>query len=192
MPMKRRSALLVAPIAAALLVGGTTDEPVNVEEGEASFGRAGYDAPAVHRQYGTPLKLGNGIARAYVVLSSGADKTPIELGVAVDAAALEGLPSTGMPVMLRLELPKLAPAPYQFVMFDWNSHGHEPEGVYNLPHFDFHLYTTSEEEVDGIVPTDPDFAWYPQAGWYPSAYSISFDAQAREYRIALVDLSWHD
>jgi hypothetical protein len=224
------------------------------------------------------------------VLSSGADKTPIELGVAVDSAALEGLPSTGTPVMLRLELPKLAPAPYQFVMFDWNSHGHEPEGVYNLPHFDFHFYTTSEEEVAGIVPTDPDFAsdandvpvgdfvpqfysvlagpgdppsavavpqmgvhwidvrspelqgvfgnpggfqtftrtfiygsWdgrltflepmitrayllthpeeivpipqparYPQAGWYPSAYSISFDAQAREYRIALVDLSWHD
>jgi hypothetical protein len=226
MTMKRRSALLVAPIATALLVGGTTDEPVNVEA--ASFGRAGYDTPAVHRQYGTPLKL--------------------------------------------------------------NSHGHEPEGVYNLPHFDFHFYTTSEEEVAGIVPTDPDFAsdandvpvgdfvpqfysvlagpgdppsavavpqmgvhwidvrspelqgvfgnpggfqtftrtfiygsWdgrltflepmitrayllthpeeivpipqparYPQAGWYPSAYSISFDAQAREYRIALVDLSWHD
>jgi hypothetical protein len=175
-------------------------------------------------------------------------------------------------------------------MFDWNSHGHEPEGVYNLPHFDFHFYTTSEAEVDGIVPSDPDFAadadhlpegdfvppfysvlappgaspsavavpqmgvhwidvrspelqaafgnpdgfetftktfiygsWdgrvtflepmitrayllthpnevvpipqparYPQAGWYPSSYRISYDEQAREYRIALTDLSWHD
>jgi hypothetical protein len=287
--MKRRSALLVAPFAAALLVGCTTDQPAIVEAGEASFGRAGYDTPAVHRQYGTPLKLGNGKARAYVALSSGRDKKPIELGVAIDAAALEGLPSTGM-VMLRLQLPKLAPAPYEFVMFNWNSHGHEPEGVYNLPHFDFHFYTVSEEEVDGIVPSDPDFAadandvpegdflppfysvlagpgdppsavavpqmgvhwidvrspelqevfgnpggfqtftktfiygsWegrltflepmitrvyllthpdeivpipqparYPQAGWYPSSYRISYDEQAREYRVALTDLSWHD
>jgi hypothetical protein len=290
MTMKRRSALQVAPIAAALLVACTADEPVNVETSEASFARAGYDTPAVHRQYGTPSKLGNGMARAYVVVSSGEDRKPIELGVAVDAIALDGLPTTGMPVMLRLQLPRLAPEPYEFVMFNWNSHGHEPEGVYNLPHFDFHFYTVPEKEVDGIVPSDPDFAanandvpegdflpafysllagpgdppsavavpqmgvhwidvrspelqgifgnpggfetftktfiygsWdgrltflepmithaylltqpeevvpvpqparYPQAGWYPSAYSISFDAQAREYRIALVDLSWHD
>lgn len=34
-------------------------------------------------------------------------------------------------------------------------------------------------------------AAYPDPGWYPAAYRISYDAQAREYRIALTQLTWH-
>jgi hypothetical protein len=28
----------------------------------------------------------------------------------------------------------------------------------------------------------------PEPGWYPTAYRVSYDAQAREYRVALTGL----
>lgn len=37
--------------------------------------------------------------------------------------------------------------PFQFIMLNWNPVGHEPNGVYTLPHFDFHFYMTPAEEV---------------------------------------------
>lgn len=256
---------------------------------EAAFNRAGFDMPGAHRQYGTPLKLGRGMARAYVVLDAFSGQTPLEFGVALDARALEGL--SGEPeAMLRLPLPEKSPAPYRFVMVDWNPHGHEPPGVYDVPHLDFHFYTVPEGAVDAIVPTNPDFAseaddlptgdyvpayytvlappgltpadvavpqmgvhwvdtrapelqgmfghpedyrpfdatfiygsWdgrftflepmvtldllrshpdqtrpvsqpamYPGPGWFPSAYRITYDARAHEYRVALTQLEWYD
>jgi hypothetical protein len=39
------------------------------------------------------------------------------------------------------------------------------------------------------LPTSPK---YSPAGFYPSAYRITWDAQAKEYRVALTQLSWHD
>lgn len=44
----------------------------------------------------------------------------------------------------------------------WNAFGHEPDGVYTVPHFDFHFYGVPEEVVwavdcaDGAVQPSPD------------------------------------
>jgi hypothetical protein len=57
-----------------------------------------------------------------------------------------------------LEMPSKNPTPYQFVELDWNPGGHEPAGVYDLPHFDFHFWTVSREVRSSIVPTDPRYA----------------------------------
>jgi hypothetical protein len=280
-----------------------------------SSDRAGYDRAGAHRQYGTPVKVGNGTVRTYVVLDQKQHGRPLEVGVAMSERALEGLPA-GMPMpaaadkkghdhaakMMNaylLDLPAQNPTPYKFVQFDWNPNGHEPAGVYDLPHFDFHFYTVPVEVRNSIVPTDPQFAakaanfpapefrapfyidaatpaqippaaatvpqmglhwldvrspelqgmagnpagfrpftktfiygsWdgqfifdepmitrayilakktatdpavvdelipvptspkYSPAGFYPSAYRITWDAQAKEYRVALTQLSWHD
>jgi hypothetical protein len=43
--------------------------------------------------------------------------------------------------------------------------------------------------VDEVVPVRQP-ARYPDPGWYPGAYRIRYDATAREYRVALVDLTW--
>jgi hypothetical protein len=258
-------------------------------EGDPQFARAGFDTPGAFRQYGPPVKLGNGMARTHVVLDARAGRAPLEVGVALAARALEGL-SPIEPSMLHLQLPALAPAPYRFVMLDWNPMGHEPPGVYDAPHFDMHFYTVPEEDVAAILASDPDFAdqandlptgdhvprfytvlappgltpadvavpmmgvhwvdvrspelqgmfgnpggyqpfsatfiygsWagrftflepmitlehlltqpdgvrpipqpalYPEAGWYPAAYRVQYDPQAREYRVALTELGWHD
>jgi hypothetical protein len=44
---------------------------------------------------------------------------------------------------------------------------------------------------DEIIPV-PTAQRYSPAGYYPSAYRIAWDAQAKEYRVALVQLSWRD
>jgi hypothetical protein len=129
-------------------------------------GCARVDAAVVvnRSEFGEPVAVGNGTARAYVTVRNGA---PAELGVALSEEALEGLPMTGsghhgeqmMTHEYILQLPADHGTPFQFVELNWNPSGHEPEGVYaGVPHFDFHFYTISKAERDAIVPTDPAFA----------------------------------
>lgn len=266
---------------AGLLAACAPDSPTGVGA-PATLDRAGYDQPGMHRQYGTPRKLGDGMARTYVVLSERGARTPVELGVALDERALDELPAAGSHP-LDLELPAHAPAPYRLVEVDWNANGHVPEGVYTVPHFDFHFYTITAAERDAIDPSDPAYAakasnlpagdyvppfyvvpgppalvaeprmgvhwvdlrspelqallghpeayqpftktfiygsWdgrftffepmitrdyllahpdvvtpipvpaaYPQSGYYPTAYRVTYDAQAKEYRVALAGLT---
>lgn len=114
-------------------------------------------SPGVHRQYGPPVTLGEGKVRAYVLLNAKEDQRPLEIGVAIDARTIEGpLPSADM-VMMPITLPAQAPAPYRFVLFDWNPLGHAPPGVFDLPHVDVHFYLVPQAEVDAIVPGSPDF-----------------------------------
>ena len=278
---------LVASIAAACAdPTPTASIPPN-----ASLARAGAE-PGTHRQYGTPIKLGEGLARTYVVLH---DAVPLEIGVALDERALDGLRAP-MPMppdegdggthshedsdAYTLAMPAQNPTSYKFVELDWNPAGHEPAIVYTLPHFDFHFYKISVAERDAIVPSDPAFlsksatvpaadfippfyfapepriavpkmgvhwidvrspelqpppnnrkftttfingtyngavifqepmitrefilskpnaemaiplpARVAPAGYYPTAYSITYDAQAREHRIALTKLAWQN
>jgi hypothetical protein len=57
-----------------------------------------------------------------------------------------------------LELPEQASStPFKFLELDWNPAGHEPPGIYDRPHFDFHFYTISQAERDAIDPADPHF-----------------------------------
>jgi uncharacterized protein len=103
------------------------------------------------RQYGAATAVGNGHARTYIDLDVKNDHAPVEIGVALDEQALEGLPETGMS-MFDLALPARNSTPYRLVELDWNSHGHEPDGVYSVPHFDFHFYTITAAERNAIDP----------------------------------------
>lgn len=257
--------------------------PVRPPASDAALARAGFDQPGMHRQYGTPVKLGDGMARTYVVLDAKTGQSAVELGIALDERALDNLPNDDEEHSMLLALPARGPAPYQFAELDWNPQGHEPAGVYDTPHFDFHFYTISQAEWNSIDPADPNFvtnannvptgayvppfyivpgppaavavprmgvhwldvrspelqnllgnpagylpftrtfiygswsgryifwepmvtraylltrphdavtpisipALYPGAGMYPTAYRVTFDAQAREYRVALTSL----
>ncbi|MBO0873303.1 MAG: DUF5602 domain-containing protein [Pseudonocardia sp.] len=77
------------------------------------------------------------------------------------AAALDGLPQevTVPPTMSMLEFPEQARGTvFNHVMLNWNPHGHEPPGVFDQPHFDFHFYMTDMASVMAIDPRRPDFA----------------------------------
>lgn len=117
------------------------------------------------REYGPALKVGDGTARTYVSFDVRDKRVPVEVGVALSETSLGGLPS---PMVMRdnaagahqhldthvydLTMPSVNGTPYQFVELDWNPGGHEPPGVYDLPHFDFHFYTVEKPVRDGIDP----------------------------------------
>jgi len=104
--------------------------------------------------------------RTYVVLDEKNSGAPLEVGVALSEQALEGLPAgvTGSsdPManmhMYLLDMPAQNPTQYKFTQFDWNPVGHEPAGIYTLPHFDFHFYTVSKDVRASILPSDPQYA----------------------------------
>jgi hypothetical protein len=133
----------------------------------AACGRfaAAADAPSVATTYGRAVAVGRGEARVYVVTKDGA---PLEVGVALGEAALEGLPADGAPggmampdghhtYDLDLPMPAENPTPWRFVGFGWNPAGHVPHGVFDRPHFDFHFYAMTEAERAAILPTDSAF-----------------------------------
>lgn len=140
------------------------------------------DADAV-TVFGTPLPFGNGSARVYVVQRDG---EPLEVGVALSELSFTGLPADHSPGGMQmpdghhtydyvLEMPASNPTPYQFVLLGWNPAGHEPPGIYDKPHFDFHFYTTPLAERNAILPTDPQFAAkaarYPEGDFRPAGYN---------------------
>lgn len=128
------------------------------------------DAGTPLRQYGSAVRVGNGEARAYIEYDRAGERgSPIEIGMSFDAKSLDGLsaPTTesrkgghlghSMLNEFLLPLPKRNPTPYRLLALNWNPAGHEPPGIYDIPHFDFHFYVISLDERNAIEPSDPLF-----------------------------------
>lgn len=155
------------------------------------------------RLYGTPVRLGDGIARTYVLVNATERDVPLEVGVALSDRAMEGLPApTGAAedfVANLLALPAQNPTPYRFVELDWNPAGHEPAVIYGLPHFDFHFYTVSRETRNSIVPTNSGYvaaaANLPAAAFRPPFYvdaATAAGAPAWAVTVPQMGLHWFD
>ena len=161
-------------------------------------------------QYGPAVKVGNGIARTYVVRDPKLN-IPVEMGVALSEGAMDGLPGKDPHAAHKaaasahehvdnhvylLSLPKAGVAPYQFVELDWNPGGHEPPGIYDQPHFDFHFYTISPEERAAIVPSDPDFQkkadMLPAEAQRPEFYAMAAPPGAPAPGVPLMGVHWVD
>ncbi len=137
----------------------------------------------VRTTFGEPVAIGNGSARAYVTMMDGA---PVEIGVALQEAALNGLPGHHdaggamvhghMTFDRVLSLPDGHGTPYRHVLLNWNPGGHEPPGIYDMPHFDFHFYTISNEARLSIDESDPAFQQKaerePPAELVPAGYIL--------------------
>ena len=68
---------------------------------------------------------------------------------------------------------KAAVTPFNHVGMGWNPIGHEPFPIYGKPHFDFHFYMMTPEQVDAIPPYEVDsakFKNWPTAAYFPQAY----------------------
>ena len=163
------AAVIVATIVPALGVIACHDTSSSAEEGPRLV-------------YGAAVALGNGHARSYVLFDSADTDKPIEFGVAFNEAAMEGLPAPmSMPGggddphahadfhEYLLPLPAQNPTPYKLIELDWNPGGHEPPGIYDIPHFDFHFYTITKEQRDAIDPSIGDSAYMARSGSLPPA-----------------------
>ncbi len=163
-----RTLIHTALLLAALPLAGC-DDTLFGENAAPDLSQSG-TAPGTHRQYGTPVKLGDGQARSYVVLDAKNGNAPLEIGVALNERAMEGLPAPmnhgggdGGHAHVDshefiLPLPAQNSTPFKLIELNWNPAGHEPPGVYDIPHFDFHFYTITKAERDAILPTDPQYA----------------------------------
>jgi hypothetical protein len=161
-----------------------TGAAVLVALGLAACVGQGQTAESREIQYGGAVQLGSGWARTYVVVDG---DTPVELGTALNSAALGGLPENGaaggvvMPdghstFEVVLSMPEGNRTPFQHAVIDWNPGGHEPSGTYDLPHFDFHFYTISLHERQAMDPADPEFksraSRVPEAAFIPAGYVL--------------------
>jgi hypothetical protein len=108
---------------------------------------------------GAVTSLGEGSIRSGVKVDGAG--YPVAVGVTFGEAALVNLPKGKgkRPGVTCCEGPayELAmPAgveglPFTHALVNWNPDGHEPEGVYDVPHFDFHFYVQSSAEREGIT-----------------------------------------
>jgi hypothetical protein len=81
---------------------------------------------------------------------------PLQLSLVLTDAVLNTVPIGGTgdghgghenDLVIPLHNKATETTPFKFIMLNWNQNGHEPSGVYDLPHFDFHFYMTSSDEV---------------------------------------------
>ena len=110
---------------------------------------------------GPSVALGEGHAYAFTTLDSSGK--PIAIGLRMSEPALKSLPvemphdATGWEYVLPLpnEASSLG---YDHVGIDWNPKGHIPDGVYDMPHFDFHFYMISQADKEKITLKGEDLA----------------------------------
>jgi hypothetical protein len=209
--MSRRSIKSTIALATTLtgLLGACNTEPTADRAPDADPGRVSTGQPGVHRQYGAPTKLGNARVRTYVVIDEKNGGAPLEVGVAFDENALEGLPAPDPshgggadghehPDMHAYDLPMPAqnPTPYKFVELDWNPAGHEIAGIYDVPHFDFHFYGITAAERNAILPSDPQFQQradnLPAPEFRPAFYSTMTPPGAPTPAVPRMGVHWID
>ena len=103
------------------------------------------------------------------------DGKPLSVSIVVNDAALNsvplGQPSDHMSPQNNLLIPiaDKSGTPFKFIMLNWNSSGHEPDHVYTVPHFDFHFYTSNQNEVMNYMD-EAKLTAEPSGDYIPASY----------------------
>lgn len=137
-------------------------------------------ASGAKTEKGPAVAFGSGKASTWA--KSDAKGNPVEVGISFPKSALKGLPPANMEIkvanfdthLFGLTLPKSSSkTAFTHAIMDWNPRGHDPEGVYTVPHLDFHFYTLTETERKAITAQGDDLARCkkaPDAKYIPAAY----------------------
>ncbi len=107
--------------------------------------------------FGASQPVGNGIMRTYVTLNNAGK--PTSVGVKLTAAALTGLPSTGIPAAFTVFLPPQAAAagiPVDHIYIIYQPTGHAPPGIWDVPQFDFYFFNVTQAFRQQIQTIGPD------------------------------------
>ncbi len=118
----------------------------------------------------------NATARSFLTITH--KGIPDELGIELTDDALRGLPKNPadfaaafFPLSLHHKAKELTP--FDHIGINWNVQGHEPEHVYDVPHFDFHFYQITLGEQLAIPPyplAPADYDNLPAPAYMPSMY----------------------
>ncbi len=127
-----------------------------------------------------PAKFQHGKSWSWIEMDD-ANK-PVKIGISIDDEAMSSLqaPQPGHggghehTNSVSIKIPsRNSEVPFQHIMLDWSPEGHEPAGIFDQPHFDFHFYLTSEAERLAIpaYPVDSlKFKSYPAPAYMPALY----------------------
>jgi hypothetical protein len=129
---------------------------------------------------GPQVTLGFGKVRSWISVDS--NGLPLEIGIEITPQAFKNLamdnsktlPPDHETIVVPLHLKATQLTPFDHIGLNWNPDGHEPEGVFDVPHFDIHFYMISLEEQMAIPAwspeTDAAFNNYPPMGYMPADY----------------------
>jgi hypothetical protein len=120
--------------------------------------------------YGPSVSIGDGEVRAWV--SEDPSGNPTAVGISLSEEALNDLPTMNHEYLLTFD-PSSATHFYTFVSLDWSAHGHIPNNVYDISHFDVHFFNIEQSERMMIGSNGTDEISFPPAAQYiPSSYEL--------------------
>lgn len=99
--------------------------------------------------------LGKGSVYSWTKYSN--RQIPLELGLTVTGSAMKTAPDEMVMISLRPQKKHYVP-PFKHFTIDWNPNGHEPMGIYTVPHYDFHFFTIPYKVVRQITCQGADAA----------------------------------
>lgn len=187
--IRLRGLLLIVIVSAAITAcqkqiqkdAVSNDETLSVSEKvivpESEFPTASSSANSAARDYNTfygpAIQMGNGHIRSWINITR-EDNTPLAMGIELTGNSFQGLPDdpenfAANTFVLPLHQKAKAVTPFDHLVVNWEPHGHEPPGIYDVPHFDFHFYKITLEQQMAITPF-PTAA--PPAGYLPASYVI--------------------
>lgn len=128
---------------------------------------------------GPQVTLGYGKVRSWISVDG--DRNPVEIGIEITREALlqperdkKTAAPAGSTIVIPLHLKAQQLTPFNHIGLNWNPNGHEPEQVFDVPHFDIHFYMISLEEQMAIpewsLSTNELFNNYPPLGFMPADY----------------------
>lgn len=153
------------------------DNAIVVVPSTSEIARKNADATEKYNTfYGPQVQMGNGHLRSWVNITHSGK--PLAIGVEITDGALTNLPQdpndfAAATFVLRLHQKAMAVTPFDHIVIDWNVHGHEPVGIYDRPHFDFHFYKISLADQMAIPPYEVDPTGFDApvpAGYLPPIY----------------------
>lgn len=135
---------------------------------------------------GKSVRIGKGTA--HVVVRTDANDKPSAIGIVFTPGMLDGLPKAATGAMP--DFPYFLPMPgkgpktvVDHVVINWESVGHPPPRVYDVPHFDFHFYLVSRaaqkkvrfknEGESGQPPQQPPSELLPQGYAVPPGTAVT-------------------
>ena len=120
--------------------------------------------------YGPAVSIGDGEGRAWV--SEDPSGNPTAVGISLSEAALNNLPTINQEYILTFD-PSSATQFYKFISLDWSAHGHIPNNVYDITHFDVHFYNIEQSERMMIGSNGSDeISVAPASKYIPSSYGL--------------------
>lgn len=142
-----------------LIAAGCQKQNDLIQPGQAPDveGKSFKNADQVNVFKGPEVQIGNGKGRSWISINHAG--VPQEIGIELTDQALTGLPTDPLDFAAATFVLPLHQKAQQATLFDhitinWNVHGHEPEHVFDVPHFDFHFYMISLAAQTAIPPYD--------------------------------------